>query len=192
MNETVIQKIFNQSHFTSAELDKIIPSFKKVEFRKKEYLLNAGKTASYYYFVESGYIRSFAIDTDGNDVTTGFYSRADIVIDWPSFFLRTPTKEYTQALTGCTCWQLGFTKFQELFHAIESFREAGRTRLVNSYFELKRKNIAMITEPARDRYLGLVREKPGLIHNVTLKHIATYLGITDTSLSRIRKEIVKS
>ncbi len=192
MNETILHKIFSRDNFTTTELEKIIPSFKKVEFSKKEYLLNAGKTATYYYFVESGYIRSFAVDVDGNDVTTGFYGRTDIVIDWPSFFLRTPTKEYTQALTDCVCWQLGFSKFQQLFHSIENFREAGRTRLVSSYFELKRKSIAMITEPAKDRYLGLMREKPGLVHNVSLKHIATYLGITDTSLSRIRKEIAKS
>jgi hypothetical protein len=47
----------------------------------------------------------------------------------------------------------------------------------------------MIIDPAKDRYLNLVKEKPDLIQNVPLKQIATFLGITDTSLSRIRKEI---
>lgn len=191
MNETIISKIFTSNDFTGEELERIIPAFKRVEFTKNDYLLNAGKTATHYHFVEDGYIRSFAIDTDGNDITTGFYTRPDIVIDWPSFFLRSPTKEYTQALTDCVCWQLGFEKFQELFHSIENFREAGRTRLVGSYFALKRRGIAMITDHAKDRYLRLIQEKPQLLNNVSLKHVATYLGITDTSLSRIRKEIAK-
>ena len=50
----------------------------------------------------------------------------------------------------------------------------------------------MITDHAKDRYLRLIREKPQIANSVSLKHIATYLGITDTSLSRIRKEIMKS
>ena len=191
MNGTILNDIFNSDDFTREELERIIPSFKKVEFAKNGYLLSAGKTATHYYFVERGYIRSFAIDTEGNDITTAFYTRADIVIDWPSFFLRTPTKEYTLALTDCVCWQLGFEKFQELFHSIESFREAGRTRLVGGYFALKRRSIEMITDHAKDRYLKLIQQKPELLNNVSLKHVATYLGITDTSLSRIRKEITK-
>ena len=72
---------------------------------------------------------------------------------------------------------------------IEPFREVGRTRLVNSFFELKNHTTSMIIDPAKDRYLNLVKEKPDLIQNVPLKQIATFLGITDTSLSRIRKEI---
>jgi hypothetical protein len=54
----------------------------------------------------------------------------------------------------------------------------------------KNRAIAMITEPATARYLRLIKEKPILIQQAPLKHIASYLGITDTSLSRIRKEIV--
>ncbi len=188
---TVLHEIFNSKDFSREEQETIISSFEKVEFPKNDYLLNAGKTAKHYYFVEEGYIRTFAIDTKGNDISTGFYSRGDIVIDWPSFFLHHPTKEYTQALTDSVCWQLGFERFQELFHSVEKFREAGRSRLVSDYFSLKHRSIAMITDPAKDRYLRLLKEKPDLFNNVSLKQIATYLGITDTSLSRIRKEVAR-
>jgi hypothetical protein len=84
---------------------------------------------------------------------------------------------------------LDFETFQELFHSIRNFREQGRTTLVGSYFALKRHSISMIADQAKDRYLRLVKEKPHVVQNVSLKHIATFLGITDTSLSRIRKEI---
>ncbi|MCA6417329.1 MAG: hypothetical protein IM589_16630 [Cytophagales bacterium] len=72
---------------------------------------------------------------------------------------------------------------------IEAFRDVGRTRLVNNYFELKTHSVSVIADPAKDRYLNLIKDKPDIVHNVPLKQIATYLGITDTSLSRIRKEI---
>ncbi|WP_244248422.1 Crp/Fnr family transcriptional regulator [Flavobacterium foetidum] len=167
----------------------IIPKFKQVTFSQNDYLLNEGKTENHYWFIESGFVRSYVVDTKGNDITTNFYTAGDIVIDWISFFLRNPTRENIQALTDCVCWQLDFETFQQLFHSIQSFREQGRTTLVNSYFSLKKQSVSMIADQAKERYIRLVKEKPHIVQNISLKYIATYLGITDTSLSRIRKEI---
>ena len=79
-----------------------------------------------------------------------------------------------------------------MFATIGSFRDTGRTRFATSYFQLKKQSVAMITQTAKERYLQLLIDKPQIIQNVSLKHIATYLGITDTSLSRIRKEIAEN
>lgn len=184
-------KVFGSSGLTPDELNQVIPHFKQVSFEKHDYLLKEGQTASHYWFVQSGFLRSYVVDTEGRDITTHFYAVGDIVIDWSSFFLRNPTREHIQALGDCVCWQLDFETFQQLFHGIRNFREQGRTTLVGSYFSLKSQRVSMIADPAMVRYKRLLKEKPHIIQNVSLKHIATYLGITDTSLSRIRKEILK-
>lgn len=184
-----LNNVFGKTDMTKEEKEIAISKFKQVTFEKNSFLLEEGKTANHYWFIQSGFIRSYVIDTEGNDITTNFFSVGDIVIDWPSFFLRNPTRENIQALSDCVCWQLDFETFQELFHSIRNFREQGRTTLVGSYFALKRHSISMIADQAKDRYLRLVKEKPHVVQNVSLKHVATYLGITDTSLSRIRKEI---
>ncbi len=184
-----LRHIFKPEKFTQEEIEIILPNYKRVEFAKNDFLLKEGQTARDYWFVQSGFIRSFAIDPEGNDISTNFYTTGDIAIDWPSFFLRHPTKENMQALTDCVCWQLDFDTFQTLFHSIEAFREQGRTTLVGSYFALKNHSVSMITDQAKERYKKLLKEKPQIIQNVSLKQIATYLGITDTSLSRIRKEL---
>ncbi len=189
-DESILTQIFTLKDFSQNELDVILGKFSLKEFQKGDFLLQEGKTANYYWFVQSGFILLYAIDLEGNDVSTNFYTTGDIVIDWPSFFMRTTTKENIQALTDGACWQLDFETFQQLFHSIEAFREAGRSRLVKSYFELKRHSTSLITDQAKDRYLRLISEKPLIIQNVPLKQIASYLGITDTSLSRIRKEIL--
>lgn len=116
-----LNNVFQNSELTKDELVQIIPHFKQIAFKKNDFLLQEGKTANYYWFVESGYIRSYVIDPQGKDITTNFYSAHDIVIDWPSFFLRTPTRENIQTLTDCICWQLDFQTFQELFHSIKKF-----------------------------------------------------------------------
>lgn len=183
-----LNSIFKRENFKSDELELILSQFEEVEFSKNDYLIEKGKIASYYYFLESGFLRSYSIDTEGNDITTKFFAKNDIVIDWYSYFLKKPCKESIQALTKGKCWKISFTNFMKLFD-IEAFREVGRTRLVNNYFELKHHSVSVIADQAKDRYLNLIKEKPSIIQNVPLKHIATYLGITDTSLSRIRKEI---
>jgi CRP-like cAMP-binding protein len=188
-DQSFLKNVFHDKKFSREEQEIIIPKFKRIEFSRNEFLLEEGKIANRYFFIESGFVRSYAMDVEGNDISTNFYSVGDIVIDWPSFFLRTSTKENIQALTDCVCWQLDFETFQQLFHGIEAFRENGRTTLVGSYFELKRHSISMITDQAKDRYKRLMREKPLIIQHISLKQIATYLGVTDTSLSRIRKEI---
>lgn len=184
-----LNHIFKNKDFSNEELETVISKFKQIHFSKNDYLLNEGKTENHYWFIESGFVRSYVIDTEGNDITTNFYAVGDIVIDWTSFFLKNPTRENIQALTDCVCWQLDFDTFQQLFHSIKSFREQGRTTLVNSYFSLKKHSVSMIADQAKERYIRLVKDKPHIIQNISLKHIATYLGITDTSLSRIRKEI---
>lgn len=180
--------IFQPEKFRKEELELITKQYERLEFAKGDYFITEGSTANYYYFMESGYARSYVIDLEGNDISTKFFSSTDIVIDWHSYFLKTKCRENIQAITACVAWKITFENFMKLF-AIEAFREVGRTRLVNNYFELKTHSVSIIADPAKDRYLSLLKEKPDILQNVPLKQIATYLGITDTSLSRIRKEL---
>lgn len=188
-NNQFLSKIFNDENLLAKDKELIIEKFKKVTFAKNDFLLTEGKIANNYWYIERGFVRSYAVDPEGNDISTDFFTNGNLVIDWYSFFLRNQTRENIQALTDCVCWQLDYQTFQHLFNSIESFRESGRARLVNSYFELKKNKISMIVDHSKERYKMLLKEKPEIIQNVSLKQIATYLGITDTSLSRIRKEI---
>jgi len=191
MEETnFLNTIFIEHNFKNEDLKTILAQYQKVEFGKNDYLMTEGNSANYYFFLESGFARSYVIDLEGNDITTKFFSNKDIIIDWHSYFLKTNCKENIQAITPCTAWKITFENFMKLFK-IEAFREVGRTRLVNNYFELKNHAVSIISDPAKERYLNLIKTKPDIVHNVPLKQIATYLGVTDTSLSRIRKEIAE-
>ncbi len=185
-----LSNVFVEQNFSKEDFAKIIHQYERIEFAKNDFLIKEGQVANFYYFIETGFVRSYAIDLEGNDITTKFFSSTDIVIDWHSYFLKTKCREDIQAITKCIAWKISFENFMKLF-TIEAFREVGRTRLVNNYFELKNHTVSVIADTAKDRYLNLIKAKPNIAQNVPLKQIATYLGITDTSLSRIRKEISK-
>ncbi|WP_431293338.1 hypothetical protein [Pedobacter sp. P26] len=78
-----------------------------------------------------------------------------------------------------------------LFHSVPEFREFARAMLVKEFVAYKQRTLSMINKSAEERYANLVATNNEVFRHAQLKHIASYLGITDTSLSRIRKEFVK-
>jgi CRP-like cAMP-binding protein len=165
--------------------------FEYVELNKSELLLQEGKTSKATYFLESGYIRSFTMSNEGEEVTTNIFSSPCFVNDFLAFFRQMPTNEDYQALTTCGIWKMSYEAVQMNFHTYPEFREFGRLMLVTNYAILHERMLGMIKLTAEQRYLKLLHKYPDIFQNVPLKIIASYLGITDTSLSRIRKEITQ-
>jgi CRP-like cAMP-binding protein len=168
--------------------EQIANQFQEIYISKNDFLLKEGRVSDEYLFLEEGFMRAFTHDIDGNDVTTGFFSKNQIVLELSSFFLRSRSTENIQALIDCQGWVCTFDQLQFLFHSIPEFREFGRTILVKGSTALKQRMLSMINEPAEKRYEHLLRSNPEIFQYAPLKNIASYLGITDTSLSRIRKE----
>lgn len=171
------------------DIGQIAAAHSEVNIEKGHTLLKEGKIANEYYLLEKGLVRSYVFDYDGNEITTGFFSENDIVIVTDSLFQRIPSQENLQAVTDCTLWKIAFNDFQKLFHNIPGFSEWGRLWFSTQLFALKQRTLDMVRETATNRYTKLLKESPQIIQYVPLKQIASYLGITDTSLSRIRKEI---
>lgn len=190
-NETFLS-FLNDTGLISLESAKEIASqFTEKTILKNQFLLTEGKTADDYLFLKKGFMRAFVYDTDGNEVTTGFYSQGNVLFEVSSFFNRTKSKENIQALTDCEGFFITYEELNMLFHTMPEFREFGRAMLVKGFAGLKNRMLSMITETAEERYAHLLKSNPEILENAPLKHIASYLGITDTSLSRIRKEFSK-
>lgn len=191
MSNNFFENIYNHPLITKEEYKQIIDSHTKIAFLKNELILSEAKTSNEYYLIEKGLFRSFVYDFNGNEITTAFFGTNEILIEVVSLFQRIPSKENLQALTNGNVWKIDFEGFQQLFHTIEGFREWGRNWMSNELFISKQRSIHMLTQTASERYLNLISEAPQIIKQAPLKHIASYLGIKDTSLSRIRKEITQ-
>lgn len=190
MKNELLSQVYLHPLINQAELQKIIDAHYKISFKKGEIVLKKGEISNGYILLESGLMRSFAYDYNNNDITTDFYSKHEIVIEVLSLFQRIPSQETIQALTDCEGWMIDFDVFQELYHSIGGFSEWGRLWMTNRLFHFKLRSVEMVTISAKDRYLQLIKEKPDVVLQSPLKHIAGYLGITDSSFSRIRKEIM--
>lgn len=180
---------FRSSNLVSQQkAEELALQFAYKTLSKNEFFLHERQISNEYLFLEQGFMRAFAHDVNGNEVTTDFYTPGQVVFEVSSFFNRTASKENIQALTDCSGWFISYEQLNFFFHAIPEFRAFGRSILVKGFAALKVRMLSMITETAEERYATLLRTKPEILQAAPLKFIASYLGITDTSLSRIRKE----
>ncbi len=189
--ENLIRFFRNTNLVSIQKAEEFSGYFKHRDFTKNEILLQEGKICDEYLFLEKGFIRTYAHDTEGNDITTNFCAPYQIVFEVASFFNRSPSRENIQALTNGMVWFITYAELNNLFHEFHEFRDFGRHILVRGFSALKNRTLSMITETAEERYANLLKSNPEIFQHAPLKHIATYLGITDTSLSRIRKEYSK-
>ena len=184
-----IEKIYALAILSPADLQKVAAAHEKVVYKKGDILLRTGQVANEYAIIESGLIRSYVYDFNGNDITTNFFGKDEIVIEVSSLFQRIPSQEIIQTITDCVCWKIDFDKFQDLYHSIPGISEWGRAWMAMQLFHFKQRSVSIFTHSAMDRYMQLLHEKPQVLQQAPLKQIATYLGITDSSLSRIRKTV---
>jgi CRP-like cAMP-binding protein len=189
--ENLLRFFQNAGKINALKAAEIAEYFEEKEIEKNELFLKEGQVSNEYLLLENGFMRAYSFDLNGIEVTTAFYSGRQPVFEVASFFNRIPSKENIQALTYCSGWVISFDKLNTIFHAIPEFREFGRSVLVKGFSSLKLRMLSMITETAEERYVSLLQSNPEIFQYAPLKYIASYLGITDSSLSRIRKEMTK-
>lgn len=189
MKKTILSQVYQHPLISKPELLRIIDAHREVSFKKGETIFRHGQILNEYLILENGLVRSFTYNFRGEDITIDFFCNSEVVIEVLSLFQRIALQENLQALTDCKGWVISYDIFQELFHSIPGFTEWGRLWMTSKLFQFKQKSIDMVTLSAKERYMQLMKERPQVIQNAPLKQIATYLGITDTSLSRIRKDI---
>ena len=186
--EKLVQ-FFRQSNLISQQkAEELATQFFHTSIPKNQFFLRERQICDEYLFLEDGLMRAYAHDVNKNEVTTNFYTAGQVVFEVSSFFNRTPSKEAIQALTDCSGWYISYEQLNHFFHSIPEFRAFGRSILVKGFAALKVRMLSMITETAEERYAHLLKTAPELFQAAPLKYIASYLGVTDTSLSRIRKE----
>ena len=191
MGKEALIGFFQKANMASSSITEVTDQFQNKVILRNQFLLTEGILSDEYFLLEKGFMRAFAIDTEGNEVTTNFYFENQAVFEVSSFFMRTKSRENIQALTDCEGWVISYAGLNRLFHSLPEFRDFGRSVLVKSFSDLKTRMLSMITETAEERYASLLKTSPEIFRYAPLKNIASFLGITDTSLSRIRKEFSK-
>lgn len=188
----LIKSAYANPSISNDGYQEISGAHKRVHFKKGEVLLRNGETAKDYMLIESGILRKYVIDVNGNEVTTKFHSTGDFSIVVLSFFHHLPSSESIVAITDGVGWKIGFMEFMNLLKSVKGLGEWGRNWMSTQLFISEKRLVDIFVKTATERYLELMSDDPELLEKIPLKYLASYLGVTDSSLSRIRKQILKS
>jgi CRP-like cAMP-binding protein len=169
-------------------LEDIVAYFEPKSFARHDYFVSAGKVHTHHFFMTEGFMRAFTHNPEGAEVTTDFFNSNSHVWEANSFITQARSMENIQAITNCQGFLLSFEKSNALFHSVPEFREFGRRMLLKEFAAYKKRTLSLITQTAEERYAELITTNKEVFQYAQLKHIASYLGVTDSSLSRIRKE----
>ena len=187
--QSLINFILNAVKISEVDAREIAQAFHKAELAEKEFLLRENQLSDDYFYLESGLMRTFLYDLDGNEITVDFFIEDQIVFEVTSFFNRIKSEANIQAITNCSGFRISYDELNTLFHNKPAFRDFGRAILVKKFIASQKRNYGMINKTAVVRYQDLLATKPQILKYSPLKYIASYLGVTDSTLSRLRKNL---
>lgn len=173
---------------TAPEIDYIVSKTKKIDLPKGAYFSEAGKIPRQVGFLMEGIVRGCYYNQAGEDITRCFIAENNMVLDYVNFEAIQTSSEYIQTCTGCKLLIFSKQDWDSFSVDIPAW-EVTKNRIVQQCLYQKSRRNPVISQDATTRYLEFLENHPTLINRVPLSHIASYLGITQQSFSRIRKSI---
>ncbi len=172
-----------------AELRRLLKRKRTITLAKVEYFLMTGDVPEYIGFVRSGLLRLFYIDMDGVEANKHFCVENTLAISYSAFLLREESKFYIQALEDTRLLAIDHQTYLDLLNSHMCWQIVAR-KLAEMLFILKEKREwELLLNNAQERYVQFLRDYPDLERRLSQYHIASYVGITPESLSRIRANL---
>ncbi len=160
-------------------------NLKTKNLQKKDFLLKIGHVSKEICFISKGLLRCYYL-LDDKEVSSWFMKEGDVIISVASFFNQTESYEAIQVLEECLLYYIDFSELQFIYRNFPEFNIVGRM-LTQKYYVLSEERLyAMRMQRAHERYAFLMKYHSELILRVPSKYLASYLGITEVTLSNIK------
>ena len=157
---------------------------------KKDYILKPGAIASNFYFIKRGVIHGF-IKEEGREITTWINQENEIVGSIRTLGTNKPCEEYLQALEDCELIVVPIALTEEVFEIYPETNTVARRLWEHNYRGAENRAYLGRIPSAEKKYRKFIESQPGLINRISLKYIASYLGMTVETLCRIRARQIK-
>lgn len=186
-----LKTIFKDLSFTTEEYQLLAKSFKSFELSKHSLLLEAGQQVYDQYFVATGCLRTYYIDPDGKEHTVQFAIEDWWISDYTAFFNTGTAVMNIECIQDATLFKISKKEMETLYWAMPKLESYFRKKMERAFASFQKRIISNLAQSASERYLNFIHTYPNIEQNIKNYHIASYLGITTQSLSRIRKELVQ-
>ena len=187
--EQLLKTVQQKVKLTSDEGELLKQFFAPKKVRKRQYMLNEGEVCKYNLFVAKGLLRSFGVEENGYEQVVQFAVEGWWISDLNSFFSGDVAVYNIEALEDCELLLLTRQSMDEMLEKLPKMERYFRLLMQNHIVALRQRIIASQRHSAEERYIKLIEGFPTILARVPQQYIASYLGMTPETLSRVRKQI---
>ena len=189
MYELFFEKIEEKIKLTSAQEDIIKQYLIPKKIRKNQYLLQEGDVAKHAAFVERGALRAYSVDEKGSEHIIQFAFEGWTISDMYSFMTGDPATYNIDALEDSELVLISKAAQDEILKQIPEYEVYTRLQITGAYMAMQKRLTSMLSQTLEERYINLTNLYPTLIQRVPQRMIASYMGLTPETLSRVRRKI---
>ncbi len=191
-SDVIINSIFKDIPFTKPEVSFMENTFERVILTKGEIVLKAGERVTDQYYVYDGCLRTFFIDKAGKEHTIQFAIQDWWISDYIAFFTGEKAVLNIECIQNAILYKISKKNIEKTYDRIPKVERFFRKKMEKSFASFQKRILANLAQSAKERYVNFISTYPNIEQHIKNYHIASYLGITTESLSRIRKELTTS
>ena len=192
MHELILENISRFIQLEPQETDYFISILHTKKLRKRQHVLHEGEICRYEYFVNKGCLRAYHVDDKGLEHVAQFAIEDWWTGDMYSFLTSTPARLNIDAIEDSEMIYFDKPSLEKLYIEVPKFERFFRMLVQNAFIATQRRVIETVSMNADQRYCNFIERYPKMEQRLPLKQIASYLGITPESLSRIRSNYIKN
>lgn len=186
--QNILQKINSIYPLPNTELQVLLNAMERISFPKNHTIIHAGKVERYLYFIEQGIARAYS-HSEKQQTTFWFGQEGDLILSYNSYINQQPGYENIELLADSILYRIADHALQAQYNQYIHLANWGRKLAELELIKTEERLINRQFKSATERYAELISKNPSLIKRVQLGHIASYLGVTQVTLSRIRAEL---
>jgi CRP-like cAMP-binding protein len=191
MYELFFQKLTEKIDFNEDELSKLKSYLMPKKLRKKQYLLQEGDVCKYITFVEKGTLRSYTLDEKGGEHIIQFALEGWMISDLYSFMTGEQATYNIDALEDSELVLISKSAHEELLKTMPKYETWNRIQITGAYIAMQRRLTSIISLSLEERYTAFTTLYPHIVQRVPQHMIASYMGLTPETLSRVRKKMAR-
>lgn len=169
-------------------MEKSIDSFSVLELKKNDYFVRENEICNYFCYIESG-ILQHSIEVSGEEKTSYLALKNTVTSSLSSFLFRKPSRKNIKAISDCRLWVVNLQTFKDLIAENKAFHLFYYNLIEKQICLIDDYRIDLLTLTPEERYKKLLANEPKLLQEVPLHYLASFLGISNRHMSRIRKNV---
>ncbi len=185
------QFLNNISPITDNEFTDTIAYFSEQHLQKGDFFIKQDKVCRHIAFILKGTLRTYYINAKAEETTSCFCTENNLATSYKSFILQQPSNLILQAIEDTQLLVIDYENLQKLYIKSAVWQSIGRAVAEREYIVMEQYASILNNETAKEKYLRLLNEQPTILQKASIEDIASYLGVTRRTLSRIRQEISK-